>query len=643
MPGKPSLPFAIGEVCAGRYRTERLLGRGGSGVVYEAVHCFTEARVALKVLYEPEADLPERMEQEAKALAAIKHRYIVRVLDGGVTREGIVWFAMELLEGRQLRRVLHQSGPLPLERALRYSMQVAEAGAAVHALDIVHRDLKPENIFIIEPEDEVRVLDFGTAKFRRGNLKTTDRMRMLGTYAYLPPERLQGMKGDARCDVYALGHMLYEMLTGRHAFSDGPGPLDLPPAFELGIRQMAARPEPVRRYRPDAPRELEALVDQMLDKPVQNRPASMREVHERLGALLRRWGRTGGARAGASAGDRASHPSSPAPGIARDAATSTERLSRRPPSTKPHRSSSPDWLRVLRASEYGGLASLEAQAIVGAARFGCTEERGAAEEVLAMVLARDPSPSTISLTQDLCIAIVLGTPQQREQLRSHLRTWAYAPTLPARQAARGALRDIAVTATRVAPDAFGDDALRPARVAFGAAHMVSYEARDHEALHALYTLPSGNFEDTQLAQFGLLLMTRLDPAAREQTRTAIKSLIGPSDAQRDIGRNQLGQLLSRCLRPDQADAPPSGSTADLEVGPASPARHVDPSPGPTAPRLPSGSGRRPARHGSASALWATLLVGLAAASLVVVAVLLAQRSSAVAAPQSPSPAAEQQP
>jgi len=248
---------------------------------------------------------------------------------------------------------------------------------------------------------------------------------------------------------------------------------------------------------------------------------------------------------------------------------------------------------------------------------------------------------------------VLGTPAQREELRAQLGTWAYAPTRSARNRARDRLEQIATHAATSAPEAFGDDALRPSRIAFGAAHMVSYEARDHEALHALYTLPGGNLEDTQLAQFGLLLMTRLDPTARDEARSAIKSLSSHDEARRDVARSQLGRLLTRCLRPDQTDQPSlaTGDAAASDPSMARPtpvpsARRSDPpaprSETPMAPQRPVPSRAR-TRQPAARTVWAALLVGLAAASLVVAATLVAQRSAASAAPDPPPRSAEPQP
>ena len=572
MSKEPALPFEIGETCADRYRIQRLIGRGGMGVVYEAEHCFTRAQVALKVLYEAAGDLPERMAREARALARIEHRHVVRVLDGGVMRGRIVWFAMQRLRGRTLRQVLTDEGRLAVDRALRYARQVAEGAAAVHALGIVHRDLKPENTFIVEPQDEVRILDFGTAKFRTGEIpKTTDRLRVQGTYAYLAPERLmQASKGDERCDIYALGHMLYEMLAGRHCFSDGPGALDLPPPLELSARQIAAQPKSIRTYRRGIAPRLDALVLAMLEKPLHHRPASMNEVVARLDRI-----------ADASDARRARRPSSPEAASAAARAEPTERATPRPPTPgrstplpsalerqSSARPSSPDWLAALRSTEYVGLPSLEAQAVVGAARFACRESRGRAEQTLAMALCRDPDPETTAQTQALCIAMISGTAQQQGLLRNLMYDWAFSLN-PVQRAALGArLSQILRAATAAAPHHFVNDALMASRITYGASLLVPYEARDHAAISTLFELPRGSFEDIQLAVFALLLLTRGGDEQRARVRGALKALVVDDEAERYAGRVALGELLGSSLR----DAAPAADGASNRAHPDSAGR-----------------------------------------------------------------------
>jgi serine/threonine protein kinase len=284
-------PFKPGDVCEGRYRIVRRLKAGGVGVVYEAEHCFTGLSVALKALYNRAGDHHERMRLEARALAEIRHPYVVRITDGGVTSDGVIWFTMELLDGRSLRGELNDVGALGVERALRFGIQIALGVQAAHDRDVIHRDLKPENVFVVEPGDSIRVLDFGTSKFRSAQLKTTDRFRMLGSHAYMSPERLRANVTDRRGDVYGLGHILYEMVAGRHCLSEGPGPLDFPPPYELGIRQIYAVPVPLTERAPGTPADVSDIVQRALAKKPDDRQPSMSALAGELeGALVRHFG-----------------------------------------------------------------------------------------------------------------------------------------------------------------------------------------------------------------------------------------------------------------------------------------------------------------------------------------------------------------
>jgi serine/threonine-protein kinase len=290
-------PFRAGDDIENRYSILRPLARGGVGAVYEAVHKWSDLHVALKVLFKREGDYAERMQAEARTLAKISHPNVVPITDGGVTTKlspssGVVWIAMQLLQGRNLREELIERGGFELSRALRFGIQIADGCAAAHALGVVHRDLKPENVFVVQAEDTVRILDFGVSKIRNElrpvALKTTDRFRLLGTQAYMAPEALQVGMSDARSDVYAAGHILYEMLAGRHCFSEGPGPLDFPPQMQLGLRQIFSPPLPVSQLAPHVPSYIEDVVMRALDKDPEARQQSMAALSADLGKALSR-------------------------------------------------------------------------------------------------------------------------------------------------------------------------------------------------------------------------------------------------------------------------------------------------------------------------------------------------------------------
>ncbi len=210
----------LGVIVHERYRIERVLGTGGMGTVYEATHIVLVRRMALKVLRTElagQGDLSARFLREARAAAAIEHPNVVRISDFGTLPTGQAYFVMELLSGTSLRALV-SAGPLEPDRVASIAHQVADGLSAAHRAGIVHRDLKPDNIQI-DPQagDFVKVLDFGLARVA-GTSRLTKEGVVFGTPQYMSPEQATGEHVDHRSDVYALGVMMYEMLTGRVPF-----------------------------------------------------------------------------------------------------------------------------------------------------------------------------------------------------------------------------------------------------------------------------------------------------------------------------------------------------------------------------------------------------------------------------------------
>ncbi|MBE7454256.1 MAG: serine/threonine protein kinase [Kofleriaceae bacterium] len=221
----------IGQVMAGRYLVQKKLGEGGMGAVYLAQHTVLEKAVALKVLHGEFArkpDLVERFMQEAKAASRIRHENVIDISDFGATGDGMVFFAMELLNGHDLHEEIARARlaktRLPWERSRRIFLQICAALSAAHAQGIVHRDLKPENIYLVEwlgHKDFVKLLDFGIAKLTEvseGDRKLTRTGMLFGTPEYMSPEQARGENVDHRVDVYAMGCILYQLCTGRVPF-----------------------------------------------------------------------------------------------------------------------------------------------------------------------------------------------------------------------------------------------------------------------------------------------------------------------------------------------------------------------------------------------------------------------------------------
>lgn len=232
----------VGDTLDGRYVVRRVIGRGGMGVVYEAEHLEIGKRVALKVLRQSltdRADLVERFRREARAVSQISHPHVIEVSDFGQTRFGACYFVMELLRGEDLADTLARERVLDPGRAARIALQCCAGLGAAHAGGLIHRDLKPENVFLCQSSrggEEVRVVDFGVAKMaetEQAGLDADDTARRLtrtgivfGTPEYMSPEQARGDCLDERVDVYALGVLMFEMVTGRVPF-DGANFMEL--------------------------------------------------------------------------------------------------------------------------------------------------------------------------------------------------------------------------------------------------------------------------------------------------------------------------------------------------------------------------------------------------------------------------------
>ncbi|HYJ84650.1 MAG TPA: serine/threonine-protein kinase [Pyrinomonadaceae bacterium] len=271
--GDPLLGHTLDE----KYRLEERLGVGGMGTVYRARHLLIDRPVAVKVLnqrfVEDEA-ARTRFSREARACGRLQHVNAVTVTDFGQSHDGYVYLVMELLEGRTLREVLAKEAPLDAARAVALMLQISAAVAAAHEAGIIHRDLKPANVFIVQRTDVpavVKVLDFGIAKLAADSLDEDDRMTltqfgaMIGTPRYMSPEQCDGAELTPAADVYSLGVILYEMLTGAVPFS-GTTPL------AIAMKHTSELPRSPREIVASIPPALEELVLHTLEKNPQNRP-----------------------------------------------------------------------------------------------------------------------------------------------------------------------------------------------------------------------------------------------------------------------------------------------------------------------------------------------------------------------------------
>jgi CheY-like chemotaxis protein len=278
-PAEPQMPSQVvpGSVLGGRYRIESRIGTGSFGSVFKGVHIELDSPVAIKVLGTSVATDPDalaRFRREGVSACRVRHPNAVAVLDFSVTDAGVAYLVMEMLHGRSLDRETESLGRLTAQRSAQIVIPVCGALAAAHAAGIVHRDIKPSNIFLhqIGRRELPKVLDFGIARLAGeaalAQSLTTDGS-LLGTPAYMAPERFSSRPYDGKSDVYSLGIMLYQMLAGRLPFVT---PHRDPMA--MAIMQRTEDPPPLPRLDPPVPAEVEGVVREALQKDPESRPAA---------------------------------------------------------------------------------------------------------------------------------------------------------------------------------------------------------------------------------------------------------------------------------------------------------------------------------------------------------------------------------
>ncbi len=402
-----SAPVAEGEVLAGKYRIERVLGQGGMGVVVAAMHLQLNQRVAIKLLLQGATpEVVERFLREARAAVRLKCQHVARVIDVGALPNGAPYMVMEYLEGSDLSQVVRATGALGVHDAVEYLLHACEAIGEAHSAGIIHRDLKPANLFLTRAADgssTVKVLDFGISKTAESGseeepaMSLTKTSAVLGSPLYMSPEQMKSARSaDARSDIWSLGAILYELLTGGV-------PFNAMTFTELVLMVNMDAPRSIAAIRNDVAPGLEAAVLKCLEKRPENRFANVAELAwaiEPFGppqaqASAERVSRTLEAAGLASSGPRTQRVSGS--GVEPTTAGSITALS--------SSAAAPEPPRPRRTAPFLGAAAL--LVVGGAAAFFVTQKRNdapaAADQSRPAVIEAAPAAPTPS-------AVVVATP-----------------------------------------------------------------------------------------------------------------------------------------------------------------------------------------------------------------------------------------
>ena len=254
------------------YRLERTVARTGMATLFKATDMRDGRQVAIKVPHaEMEADpvLVERFRREQEIGQELDHPGVVKTFDGEARSR--LYMVIEWVDGRLLRAILNEERRLPIERAVNFALQILDALDTMHKHGVVHRDLKPENI-MVDAEDRIKLIDFGIAlREDARRLTFVDMSPTLGTPDYISPEQVKGQRGDQRSDIYSLGVMLYEMLTGEPPFT-GPNPL------AVMNERLLHDPEPARKRRPEISPELNEILNRALERDPRRRYQTASEM-----------------------------------------------------------------------------------------------------------------------------------------------------------------------------------------------------------------------------------------------------------------------------------------------------------------------------------------------------------------------------
>lgn len=290
-PDSPSdMGVAPGDIIAGKYRVEHILGQGGMGVVVSAMHMQLDERVAIKIM-RPEGagrtEACERFMREARVAVKIKSQHVAKVLDVGQMPDTRPYMVMEYLEGRDLGEELERNGPMPEAQAVDYVLQACDALAEAHKRGIVHRDLKPSNLFLCKNQKPpiIKLLDFGVSKFKDNSLlpnvapSLTAETALLGTPYYMSPEQIRSAKDvDEKADVWALGVILYELISGRVPF-EGTSATGVLAAI------CGDKPKPLHQVCKTVSADVSEIVGACLEKNLEERMPNVRELVRALAAV----------------------------------------------------------------------------------------------------------------------------------------------------------------------------------------------------------------------------------------------------------------------------------------------------------------------------------------------------------------------